>query len=65
MDMMVKLYKDGTLLYSDKYISRVNNLRLGFKDLIERIQPEDYSTELYDIVYEDTITGVIKKYVKK
>ena len=63
--MMAKLYKDGYLLTSDNYISRLYALSQGFKDYIEREEPIDYSPSKYDIIYEDTIDGIIKKYAEK
>lgn len=60
--MMGKLYKDGYILTTDRNISRIHALSLGFKDIIERNEPDDYSPEKYKIVYEDSVDGIIKKY---
>lgn len=62
--MMGKIFKDGYILFTDQYMSRVYALQQGFRDIIERDPPEDYTPETYKIVYENVVDGIIKKYEK-
>jgi len=59
---MAKLLKDGQLIYVDNHLSRLDALSQGFKDLIERKKPDNYTSEQYNIVFEDTLDGIIEKY---
>lgn len=63
--MMAKLYNDKYTIITEGYIPRNEALRLGYKDLIERKIPSDYTEELYDIVYRDDGQWIIKLYMRK
>lgn len=61
---MGKIYNDGYILFTDEYMSRIYALQHGFRDIIERTTPDDYTPETYKIVYENVVDGIIKKYEK-
>lgn len=61
--MMGKLI-NGSLVYCSENISRINAIRLGFRDIFERDKPIDYSPDTYKTIIEDTVDGIIKYYEK-
>ena len=62
---MVKLSADRTkLIFCPITISKLNAIIMGYKPLIEKPVPEDYSIDTYKITYEDTIDGVLEYYIK-
>ncbi len=60
--MMGKKFKNGYIIITDDSISRIDAIRNGFKEVVERPLPSDYSPELYKIIYEDIGQWIILTY---
>lgn len=63
--MLAKILNSGEcIILSDPTISKINAIRIGFKELIEREKPLDFAFNEYKVVYEDAGEWIIKKYVR-